>query len=76
MHNISNYLILEKHYMFRTVSPSIIRSLTLYIKHQVYVIQVLWLLASLLASSHRTYTWCCMYSVRLLMMDRKTVRNM
>jgi len=34
-------------YMFRTVSPSIIRSLRLYIQHQVYVIQVLWLLASM-----------------------------
>ena len=33
-------------YMFRTVAPSIIRSLRLYIQHQVYVIQVLWLLAS------------------------------
>jgi len=32
--------------MFRTVCPSIIRSLRLYIQHQVYVIQVLWLLAS------------------------------
>jgi hypothetical protein len=31
--------------MFRTVSSSIIRSLRLYIHHQVYVIQVLWLLA-------------------------------
>jgi len=35
-------------YMFRTVSPSIIRSSRLYIQHQVhsYVIQVRWLLAS------------------------------
>jgi hypothetical protein len=32
--------------MFRMVSASIIRSLRLYIQHQVYVIQVLWLLAS------------------------------
>ena len=32
-------------YMFRTVSPSIIRNLRLYIQHQVYVIQVLWLFA-------------------------------
>jgi hypothetical protein len=32
--------------MFWTVFPSIIRSLRLYIEHQVYVIQVLWLLAS------------------------------
>jgi hypothetical protein len=33
-------------YMFRTVFPSITRSLRLYIHHQVYVIEVLWLLAS------------------------------
>jgi len=32
--------------MFRTVFPSIIRSLRPYIQHQVYVIQVLWLFAS------------------------------
>jgi hypothetical protein len=32
--------------MFWTVSPSVVRSLRLYIQHQVYVIQVLWLLAS------------------------------
>jgi hypothetical protein len=32
--------------MFRAVSPPIIRSLRLYIQHQVYVVQVLWLLAS------------------------------
>jgi hypothetical protein len=32
--------------MFRTVPPSIIRSLNLYIQYQVYVIEVLWLLAS------------------------------
>jgi len=32
--------------MFRKVSPSIIRSQRLYIQHQVYVIQVLWLLAA------------------------------
>ena len=30
----------------------------------------------LLASSHRTcMVWCCMYSLRLLMMDEETVRN-
>jgi len=31
------------------------------------------------ASSHKTcmtYAWCCMYSLRLLMMDGKTFRNM
>ena len=47
MHNISNLLYFGTPlYMFRTVSPSIIRSRGLYIQNQVYVIQVLWLLAS------------------------------
>jgi hypothetical protein len=47
MHNISNLFYFRKTlYMFRTVFPSIIRSLRLYVQHQVYVIQVLWLLAS------------------------------
>jgi len=32
--------------MFRTVFPYIIRSLRLYIRHQIYVIQGLWLLSS------------------------------
>ena len=32
--------------MFRTVFTSIVRSLRLYIQYQVYVTQVLWLLAS------------------------------
>jgi len=47
MHNIANLFYFGTTlYMFRTVSPSIIRSLKLYIEHQVYVVQVLWLLAS------------------------------
>jgi hypothetical protein len=47
MHNTSNLFYCEtKFYMFRTVFPPIIRSLRLYIQHQIYVIQVLWLLAS------------------------------
>jgi len=46
MHNISNLFYFGiTLYMFRTVFPSIIRSLRLYIQQQVYVIQVLWLLA-------------------------------
>jgi len=40
------FYILVAFYMFRTVFSSIIRSLRLYIQHQVYVIQVLRLLAS------------------------------
>jgi len=70
--------------MFRTVSPSIIRSPRLYIQLQVYVTRVLWLLASghemelilcPLASCERTcvaYIWSCMYSLGLLMMDGET----
>ena len=47
MHNISNLFYFGTTlYMFRTVSPSIIRSLKLYIQRQVHVIQVLWLFAS------------------------------
>ena len=50
-HSISNLFYCGTTFsMFRTVSPSVIRSLRLYTQHQVYVIQVLWLLAS----SHRT----------------------
>ena len=43
MHGIAN---VKSLYMFRTVFPSIVRSSRLYIQHQVYVIQVIWLLAS------------------------------
>jgi len=47
MHNISNLFYFGTTlYMFLTVFPSIIRSLRLYIQHQVYDIQVLWPLAS------------------------------
>jgi hypothetical protein len=47
MHNISNLFYFGTTLcMFWMVSPSIIRSLRLYIQHQVYVMQVLWLLAS------------------------------
>ena len=47
MHNISNLSYFgTKLYLFRTVFQSIIRSLRLYIQHQVYVIHFMWLLAS------------------------------
>jgi len=46
MHNISNLFYFETTlYMFRTVSPSIVRILRLYIQH--HTVQVLWLLASM-----------------------------
>jgi len=42
MHNISNLFYFGTTlYMFRTVFPSIIRSVRLYIQHQVYVKQIL-----------------------------------
>jgi len=44
MHNFRVYWI--SLYIFRTVFPSIIRGSRLYTQHQVYVIQVSWLLAS------------------------------
>ena len=62
-------------YMFWTIFPSIIRSSRLYIQQQVYVKQVLLLLQAG-SSTCLTYTCCCMYSLELLMMDGKTVRNM
>ena len=47
MHNISNLFYFgAKIYMFLTVFSSIIKSLRLYIQHQVYVIQVLLLIAT------------------------------
>jgi len=47
MHNITNLFYFGTTiYVFRTVFPPIIRNLKLYIQHQVYVIPVLWLLAT------------------------------
>jgi hypothetical protein len=66
-------------YMFRMVFPSIIRRLKLYIQHQVYI-RFCWLLASVPASKQSAESvWhipdAVMYSLKPLMMDRKTVRN-
>ena len=56
--------------MFRTVCPSIIRSLRLYIKH--HTIQVLCLLAS--KQPQNLYDiYLIYYSLRLRMMDGETV---
>ena len=66
--------------MFRTVPLSIIRSLVLYTQQWVYVIQVMEQVhpdsaRKLLANLYDIYR-CCVYSEKLLMMDRGTVRNM
>jgi len=56
MHNISNLFYFGTTlYMFRAVYPSIIRSLRLYVRHQLYVIQFLWLLASGNEVEHLVY---------------------
>ena len=64
-------------YMFRTVFSSIIRSSRLYIQQQPFVKQIL-LSAYQQAdnSIFLTNGCCCMYSLELLMMDGKTIRNM
>ena len=60
--------------MFWTVSPSIIRSLRLYIQH--HTIQVLWLLVSKQPQNLYDIYLILYVSLRLLMMDGKTPRNM
>jgi hypothetical protein len=62
MHNISNLFYFGTLYTFWTVSPSIISSLRLYKQHQVYVIQVLWLLASMQPQNLRLLH-CCLFAV-------------
>jgi len=63
--------------MFRAVSLSIIRSFSLYTQQWYNVIQVL---LTILLASCRQYLYdiyyCCVYSEKLLMTDRETVRNM
>jgi hypothetical protein len=58
--------------MFRTVSLSFIRSLALHSQQYVYVIQVMLTARAVSITS----MYCRVYSARLLMMDRETVRNM
>ena len=73
--------------MFRTVFPSIISGLRPHIQQQVYVIQVLWMLASGNEMEHLVPTskqpqnindirLMLYISLRLSMMDGETVRNM
>jgi len=62
-----------KLYMFRTVPLSIIRSFSLYTQQ--------WSMSyrfadSLLSANLYDIYHCCVYSEKLLMMDRETVRNM
>ena len=59
-------------YMFRTVFPSIINSSRLYIQQQSNRYCCTVLLAS---NQQYLFDCCCMYSLELLMMDGKTIRN-
>jgi hypothetical protein len=59
--------------MFRTVFPSIIKSLRLYTQHQVYVIHVLWLPARDSKQPQNLYD---IYLMLYNLMDGKSVRNM
>ena len=59
--------------MFRTVPLSIIRIL-LYV--QQYIQDMLTVCYQAVSITCITYTYCCVYSTRLLMMDRGTARNM
>ena len=60
-------------YIFRTVFPSIIWSSRLYIQQQTYVKQILQQADSSICLANAC---CYMYSIELLMMEGKTVRNM
>jgi len=62
-----------KLYIFRTVPLSIVRSFSLYIQQYIQV-----MLAAARGCQHNLYDiyQCCVYSEKLLMISRGTVRNM
>jgi len=69
MHQFFNFFYGLKLCMFRTVPLSIIRSFSLYTQQ--------WYMPySLLSANMYDIYHCCVYSEKLLMMDRGTVRNM
>jgi len=80
MHKFLKFIFGIKLYMFRTVPLFIIRSFSLYTQ-QWYMLRrfadrnVMILLASC-QQTCVTYTYCCVYSEKPLMMDRGNVRNM
>jgi hypothetical protein len=64
MHQILKFILGMKLYMFRTVSLSNIRNFLLYTKQ--------WYMVYVFVNIYH----CCVNSVKLVMMDRGTVRNM
>ena len=73
MHQFLKFIFGVKLYMFRTVPLSSIRSLALYTQKYIKVM----LTACERKQSANLYDiyHCCVYSEKLLMMDRGTVRN-
>jgi len=59
--------------MFRTVPLSVVRSFSLYSQQWYMPYRFADIL---LASCQQTCMYCCVYSEKLLVMDRGTVRNM
>ena len=70
MHLFLKFIFGIKLYMFRTVPLSIIRNFSLYTQQ--------WCMSHRVKLSENLYDiyHCCVYSEKLLMMDRGTVRNM
>jgi len=73
MHKFIKFIFGIELYMFRTGFLSIFRSLALYTLQWVYIVQVL---LTAVSNTCMTYRYCCVYSEKLLVMDRRTVRNM
>jgi len=77
MHQFLKFIFGIKLYMFQTVPPSITKSLALYTQQWYRVCHIGYADCLLAVSiTCMTYTYCCVYNARLLMMDGETVQNM
>jgi len=72
MHYFLKFIFRIKIYIFRTVALSTIRSFSLYTQQWCMSHGFCWQLSANLYDIHH----CCVYSEKLLMVDRGTVRNM
>ena len=75
MHSLFKFIFGMKLYMFQTVPLSIIRSFSLYTQQRYMLYKSADSCEQLSANLYNIYH-CCVYSEKLLMMDRGTVRNM
>jgi len=76
MHWFLKFILCMKLYMFRKVPLSIIRSFSLYTQQWYLLYRFADSVQARCQQTCMTYTYCCVYSARLLMMDRGTFRNM